>query len=757
MQSQFARRLRVVVLTFPALWPLSSHVHADAVATPEAENSPSRVVVTARKREEATIDVPVAVTNFSEQALHDYDIHSFIDYANKTPNLSFAYGNGGTAGNPATAFADARTTAIRGIAGARTTGFYVDDIPLPGAVDVRIVDIKNIDILKGPQGTLYGEGSVGGSVRLATKAPNLVRNEFRSMLEAGITQGGNAIDRGAEAVANVVLAPGKAALRIAAFADSSAGYLTRTYRSDIGNPDSPRIGVDNQGAQRNLAGSITALLRATDDLDITLRLMGQNQYNYGFPAAYAPLPAFKPIPVLDHVANIQTGVSDIWNLPSLSFNYRGNGWTLVSSTSHFSRRTWDLEDSTEGTSAYWGATIPQPIPWVALHNSRQLSHETRLSFDSAGPLSGTIGFFYSNLHTDFIITPTYALLGAAPGASSLIWKNFDANAQRNLALFGEFYYKFLERFTLTAGVRRYWLDQHDDLSISYLDVDFRSVNDNRSTGYSPKFALAYQASRTAMLYASAAKGFRQGNAQFDASGFGCDASLAAIGQTPLSMTKIQPDSVWSYETGGKFEFPDPGLLLTASAFHMDWDRIQQPIFLQSCGFYMQGNAGAAKIDGAELELSGRLTPSFMVRAGLGYEHARITQGGNTGQPVGSQVYQVPTWTATLGGIYTYVLDGGTKGFIAATYSHTGSSLSANSGAGLNLVRPPYRLLNARIGLDWGQSELSLNIKNLSNEMPNLGDIGYIGYQRYVPGTTTPIPQVATLPPRTIMLQYRRSF
>lgn len=733
---------------------------APAAADPAAADQQAdtvRVVVSARKRDEAITDVPMAITSFSERSIADHHILSFIDYAAKTPNLSFAYGNGGTAGNPGTAFGDARTIAIRGIAGARTTGFYIDDTPLPGAVDVRIVDLQSIEVLKGPQGTLFGESSLGGNVRLITKAPSLQHNSLRYGVEGGITSAEGGVNSGAQAVANFVLAPGSAALRLVAYADDQSGYLQRSYRSDINNAASSPVIVGDQGAQRNIAGSATALLRLSSALDLTLRLAYQNQFIHGFPATYAPLPAFKPVAVADHVADIQPLTSDIWTLPSVSFKYHGSGWTLSSSTSLFQRRTRDVEDSTEGTASYWGTTIAQGFAWNGTHRSRQLAHETRVAIDPVEGWSGTFGLLYSKHKAQFGIDDIYAQLGTTAGTPSLIWRQLDTNTQQDTALFGEVYYKFADRFTLTAGLRKYWLRQHDDLAFAFLSTSYASTNDNRTSGTSPKLALAWQHSQTALLYASAAKGFRQGNAQFDASGFGCEPSLATLGQTPASMTKIDPDAVWSYEAGGKLELPDPGLLLSASVFRIHWDHIQQPLFLQSCGFYMQGNAGAARIDGFELEAVGRLTPSLKLRAGLGYADARISESGNTGQQAGSRVFQVPKLTASLSLVYSRPLGEHLRGFAVFDASHAGSSLSANSGAELRLERAAYSLLGVRLGVAWQNAELALGIRNLGNARPNLGDIGYVGYQRYVPGTSTPVPQVATLPPRTVSLQYSSAF
>lgn len=720
-----------------------------------AEDEPARVVVSARKRDEWLDEVPLAVTAFGRQTVDDFALRTFTDYALLTPNLSFAYGNGGTAGNPGTAFADARTIAIRGVAGARTTGFYLDDIPLPGALDVRVVDVRAIEVLKGPQGTLFGEGSLGGNVRFVSNAPDLARGSWRLQLEGGKLQGQGGAIRGAEAAGNLVLRPGAAALRLVLHDDSAPGFLTRTYRANLADAASSLAAADDQGALHTRSASASLLLRPGAGRDLSLRFLWQDQAHHGFPATYAPLPEFRPLPVIGHLANVQPEAADTWSLPMLAARWNGDGWDLVSSFSVFRRHTLDTEDSTEGTAQYWGSTIPQPFAWTARHENRQLTHETRLNLDPGGAWKATIGVFWARHEARFAIDPIYGELGAAPGNPSLLWRQLDVNRQYDAALFGEADWRIGPRLTLTAGLRGYRLRQEDDLGFDYLDVRFRSRNANRASGASPRAALAWKRAEGEFWYVSAAKGLRQGNAQFDPSGFGCDASLSAIGQTPATMTRIDPDGVWSYEAGLKSTLAGGRLTQSAALFRIDWKRIQQPVFLASCGFYMQGNAGSARIEGAEWELAGHPLPQLRLRAALGYVRARITEEGNTGQHVGDPVYQVPRLTASLAAIWSLPLDGGRSLFLAADGSYTGSSVSANSGAELHLERAPYRLANLRAGLRRAHDEWSLEMRNLTGARPNLGDIGYIGYQRFEPGTGLPVPQVATLPPRAFVIRYVR--
>src|SRR5579863_5019515 len=353
------RNFSAPLLALLAICGISIHA-GEALAADTAASSASdiasdtetleTITVSARKRDESLATVPVSITVFTSESLEKYNIQSFNDYATKTPNVSFSYGGGPTG------IADARTVAIRGITGQNlygtsgATGFYIDDTPVPGSVDPRVLDIDNIEVLKGPQGTLFGESSLGGNVRLITKKPNLGTNEFSFMTQAGLTSGGGSPDGGASVIGNLVLVPDKLALRTVLFFNHDAGYLTRTFPDPTspaaGDPNfaAPRTSVGNQGAQGTFGGSLAALLRVTENFDATLRVMFQNTTDHGFPATFAPLPGFTPDYTLNRAFDVQPRASDVWALPSLDLKYAGQGWSFVSSSSFFYRHTQDVED-----------------------------------------------------------------------------------------------------------------------------------------------------------------------------------------------------------------------------------------------------------------------------------------------------------------------------------------------------------------------------------------------------------------------------
>jgi iron complex outermembrane receptor protein len=751
-----------------------------ASATSEIE-SLETITVTARKRDESLATVPISVTVFTGQVLADYNIQSFNDYATKTPNISFSYGGGPTG------IADARTVAIRGITGqnlygtAGATGFYIDDTPVPGSVDPRVLDIDNIEVLKGPQGTLFGASSLGGNVRLITKKPNVDKNEFSFMTEAGITSGGGSADGGASLIGNLVVVPNTMAVRAVLFFNHDAGYLTRTF-PDPASPavtdptlSVPRTSVGNQGAVSTFGGSVAALLKATDSFDVTLRIMFQNTTDHGFPATFAPRPAFTPDYTVDRAFDVQPRATDVWALPSLDLKYAGQGWSFVSSTSFFYRHTQDIEDSTYGTQQvlvnyYQVSTLPpQPYLWDGEHFHDQLTEEMRVAFDPVHNLSGTIGAFYSKTNTKFYIPPTYAVgLPAAtvnntfvgPWPNDEIWTQTNPARQTDKSIFGELYYKFLDKFSLTAGARRYWLSQSTDFTADGFMNFGPTLSDpqhNSESGTDPKVGLSYQATDETMVYASASKGFRAGGAQ----AYAPFCSLTGLPVTDI--TQLKSDTLWSYEVGTKVQLPNPGLLVSAAGFHIDWKNLQQQVALP-CGYYFDLNGGKATINGGEIEIAGHLTRELQLRFGAGYEKTDITDPGALGLPgigiqAGSRILDTPAWTFSLGGVYTVPLTSSIDGFVSADYSYMGDHIALlNGGGGQESTGPAYSLVNLRLGINHEKTEVSLNVHNLTNAKPNLGDIGYVGYaqyQNYAAGTI--IPQVATLQPLTVLLQYKQSF
>ncbi len=280
----------------------------------------------------------------------------------------------------------------------------------------------------------------------------------------------------------------------------------------------------------------------------------------------------------------------------------------------------------------------------------------------------------------------------------------------------------------------------------------------KQNGTNPKFELDYQFAPDQMVYGLASKGFRPGGVVpivppgTPGTANDCVASLAAVNPSlKIEDTRsYQSDSLWNYELGTKNTLLDHRLILNAAAFDIRWKNIQQQILL-GCGFQFISNAGAAESKGGELDLRARATDRLEVSLGLGYQDAKITEKGNSPQPVGSPVFQVPDWTGNGALTYTFPLTGKWNSVSVIDYSYVGSSYSANNNPTEPRKRPAYHLLNARFGFGNGTTEFALVGKNLTNEVTNLADNRSIAAE--VPGR----PRLFLNQPRTIGIEFTQHF
>jgi iron complex outermembrane recepter protein len=744
----------------------------DSLLSDAARGELAEIVVSARKRTETQIDVPIAITEFSADTLNRLNVRSFEDYATKTPNLSFSYGTAELG------YGAVRSVAIRGISGEGTVGMYIDDVPVPDSIDPRVVDIERIEVLKGPQGTLYGQGSLGGNLRIITAEP--VVTDSNSYLESRIggSSGGSGPDFGLSFAGSRNLMGESLTVRVVGFVDQTAGFLTRTYP----DPSGAIVSVNDQGADHTYGGSATLLWEPADPLTVTLRIMFQHSIGNGWAAPYAPLPGFEVTSlILNRTVDIQERTADRWYLPSLVLNYRGSEFSITSSTSYFDREVVDREDATEGTDWYFtnilGLPLPPslPIPWDITVPQRRVTNETRVTFEPVHGVSGIFGAYYSRQNFNEIddghdlpgiaASGLTSFPGYCPGAppcpsygSDLNWYSSFARRQEDRALFGELYYSW-QRLQLAFGLRGYrdsqgfaWLAE--GAGEGYVVAEGGAAQ----SGVTPKVAISYRLDQPSMIYASAAKGFRAGGASPPPTA-ACGL-LGELGLTPGVPPQFKSDTVWNYEIGSKSELADGRLILNTALFQMNWNDIQQRLTLPVCFISIRLNEGAARARGGEVELSGRATPNLELRAGVGYDDAKITAQGAPGlPPAGSRVAQIPRLTAHVSGTYTRPLTPEAEGFLTADFSYVGDSTSDTAALGYPLTRGSYSLLNSSIGVRRGKSELRVYAGNITNRHPNLGDLNPAGYVRHTSlAPDAPIiPRVATLQGFNAGLQYRRRF
>ena len=824
--SRTLRSAMCVVLALAAGLPQLAAAQQDNVAAPTTSaGGLEEITVTARKQKETILDVPVAVTAFSEASLEKYDIRSFTDFATKTPNLGFSYGTANWG------YVDSHSVAIRGIAGAGTTGVYIDETPVPDSLDPRVLDIARIEVLKGPQGTLFGQSSLGGNLRYITVQPSTTDNNVHYSARLGGTSGAGSPDYGVDFAGTIPLIQDRLLLRAVGFYDHEGGFIHRVATDP--NTGALLANVNNYGQQKSYGGSLTLRWIANDSTDVTLRIMAQDSESDGWSAPYAPLSqgfAIKSF-TMDRTNDVQEMAHDRFYLPALNIEYRGSGWALHQSLSYFDRRATQIEDDSEGTrdalSADWAAYYPginanyatnQSFPWAETVSYRRSVSETRLSFDKTSfGLSGTTGIYLSRSFSDTYLNggtfPLIQQLGlntnAAVGASycrttltdtscptygsGLSWESYQPNWHNDEAVFGELYYDF-GKFELTAGGRYYRQRQTGyeyaagALNFAYLNLP---LPETKQSGFTPKLALSYKFDPQTMVYASFSKGFRAGGAGVPLP-LGPAAFLNAIHATVNQPTTYTSDKVENFEIGAKAEGLNGRLIVTGALFQMNWTNIQQTIIAPQSYITLIANAGDARVRGGELEVTAKATSYLDLHAGLGYEDAKISSGALYWQPTGSRVYNTPKITANASATFTVPFNDVLTSFYTVDASYVSDSVSGTAGCQLNVgpgqiadyptstypngyqffpcpaasatnlqgtapVRAGYTVVNARFGLNWGKSELSLYANNLTNTHPNLGDFNPEGYAKHDPNNGYIIPRVATLRPFNAGLQFRQKF
>lgn len=744
---------------------------ADPAPSTMSEQTTQDIVVTARRKDEALTSVPASITAYSSDFLAKQNIQNFADYATKIPNVTFQYGQGSDFAS--TGFSGGRATTIRGVAGANTTAYYLNDTPVPSSVSPQTLNLDRIEVLKGPQGTLFGASSMGGNLRFITRKPSLDRNSYTVEVQGGATKSAG-LDYGIEALAGVVLVPDVVAMDISLGYTHESGFMTRRFR----DPNSPDdfISKDNQGRNDVLAGSITLRAKLSDSLEVTLNAMGQASKLNGYPAAYVPLPGYKPLSyTVDRDYNVQEYSKDRWGLGSIVLNYAGQGFSVVSSTSYFSRRVKEREDASEGTNRYltdFASELGLPslpsaaFPAVNNVTDRRFTHETRLSFDEGTlipNLSGIVGVFHQQSDQTFyqpgIVIPELVNAGLDPAYISDF--RFPTH-ENNTALFGELYYEIVPKLTITLGLRKYWIKQKADEIfstgvLSSPEGDITPAGSNSQSGLVPKFVLSYEIGDKGTLYASAAKGFRVGGTQPAQTDDACVPELAALGLTKADIGDYKPDTLWSYEVGAKAKVANGRLTVSSALFQIDWSNMQQTVFMPNCSVSFITNAGKARIRGGELEVAGRpfADVPLTIQLGLGYTNGKLVDPGLLPQGPNSPLAQVPKFTGSISGYYRTPISDSIDLFAAADYSYTSSVKVATNDGGF-LTREPFNIVNANIGLGFGKSELLIYGKNLLNKHLNFGDLYANGFERQ-DGAGERLPRAAVSRPLQIGVQYRVNF
>jgi len=746
--------------------PVACQIPLDHSGSPSKSGEGlSEIVVTAQRREENIQQTPISVTAFTGQQLTEFGVRNFVDYAKSVPNLSFGMG-GSPFGGPAYGYSSTRQIVIRGVAGANTTNLYIDDTPIPNVVDPRVLDLERIEVLRGPQGTLFGGSSMGGTVRLITKtADPKTMSGALSVQAFDIHAGGAGYD--VSGSVNVPVVANNAALRLSAFNTFDPGYFTRIY--GVANvpgvdfaPGTQLRGQTNFGDTREYGGTASILItpEVIPGLAVVPLVTLQRSDVNGYPLAEGNAGNFTQVRPLD----VQEGSLAQWQFYAITAKYAASSGDFISSTSYFHRYSEDVEDGTMWFASFQGYYY-SPLPYLAAtvsqnYDTREVTQELRFQSHLQAPVQFVAGFFYQRTDTNSPYSYSVPGLNAASGytvGTDNIFLVSESTLSKQIAGFADITYTPIDKLQLSVGVRKTWLETADDFATEEppkLQANSNYFFEHRQQPVTPRFIAKYSFDSDDMTYASASKGFRIGGENPPEIG-PCAAGAEALGLPVGVPVPYYSDSLWSYELGVKNLWNDRNIASRAATYYIDWKDIQQTMLLPVCGIPVLLNAGAARSFGAEWELTARIKSGFEVEAGVGYEDAKIKEaktlanGQVLGFPVGTPLSGVPRWNGSLRASYSIATAIGSA-FVRGEYSFVGSSLSlANGGAGLH--RAGYSLVNLRGGLHFGDWTTTLFVENLLNTAANYGDI--VAATGVVPGQT----RLVAAQPRTIGLELTRSF
>jgi outer membrane receptor protein involved in Fe transport len=709
----------------------------------------AEIVVTAQKRSESIKEIPISITAIGSEALSTKQIANYDDLSRAVPGLSFA--SGGSEG-----LANIEIRGVSSQSGSATVGVYLDDVSVTvtnffhdGSTQPKLYDIDRVEVLRGPQGTLYGASSMGGTIRFVTKQPDFgsysveTAADLSGTLHAGVNT--------AESLSvNMPIVDGKLALRASAGYSYDSGYIDHYALTGK---------LENTGtnSEKSYSGRFSLKYAATDDLTITTSLFAQ-EVRSGDSSVFYPA-----LGIWNQDKEVQEPGRDEVVLPSLTI-VEDLGFADFTSVSGYFDRDYDRQqDGTFYNSAGFATifldpiypsykqqndsiigTLASPVHYVSAY--RQPSQEFRLTShppaETGLPIKWVVGLYYSDQHaTNSNVEPIPGINSAfqkiygipmeqslvetyygAPGLSLFPKDNAYTQTykldERQYAIYGQLDWDILPQLHATIGGRYlYARSAFETSTFGFYSIGLPPTyyNNERFYGFTPKFGLAYDVTPDTNIYASATKGYRLGGSDQPIP-FGptsiCNSDFNAIGVTSQPK-KFDSDTLWSYELGTKSRMLNNTLSVNAAAYYIDWKKIQQLVYLPTCGFYYVSNVGDAKSYGADFEIEYRVTPDLQLGLNGGITRAVLTSSNNPGTAAtGQSVLNSPIYSLSVSAGYGWEVSTNWRGFAHADYDRTGHSYGSYMRSNSDYRDPSYGVFNMMVGVNSGRYQLSLYGKNL---------------------------------------------
>ncbi|HYI64128.1 MAG TPA: TonB-dependent receptor [Allosphingosinicella sp.] len=757
MSRSFARRraaafTAVSVLALAAATPAFAQDPPAAAATP-AEAEDGEIVVTATKRETSLLDVPFSINAQTEAMIQRSGATTIEDLSRNVAGLSIQ--NLGPGQSQVSVRGVSAGQVVRDQPGVKEqVGVYLDESVVSLSLftpDVDLYDLSRVETLRGPQGTLFGSGSVGGTIRYITNQPDLDSLEASVELNLNTAAGG---DWGGhiKGMINGPIADG-AALRIVAYHTEYAGFVDA--RLEGGG-----VAENVNGGQRT-GGRIALRVEPTPDLSITPRLLyqeiradgfnRQEVYNlYANPFTNAGVVGGRaPVTFGEREQHLllEEGFADDTLIADVTAAWDLGPVALTSVTSYIDRSIVVSRDASALTGSvsvdlgYPRAAVLLPSNLVDTTELDSLVQELRLSSDHGGPVQWVFGGFYSRTDRTYaqrLPTPGYdaatdATLGAGTAAATRgnrFPPNSPYNADlpyniRQTAIFGEASWDVTPRFIITAGGRYYDFSE----TRSFISGGLFSNGDNRtdrtnSNGFSPRLIATYEVVDNVRVNSQISKGFRLGGVNDPLNLPLCtDEDEAIFG----SFQDYGDETLWNYEVGVRGR--RSGVNFAAAAFYTDISNLQVTLDAGSCSSRIVFNVPQAHTMGVEFEVSAELFEGLSVALNGSVLESKFdsTVVDGTGAVIGgiregNRLPSVPNFQISANASYSFPVADDAEAYFGASFQHVGSrytqpsdqennprsfvsglpfgGATGNAATVVDLRLPAYNYVNLSAGVDW---------------------------------------------------------
>ena len=682
--------LRLLILLATAV----GGAHGQGAPAPDLQT----VVVTAQKREQAAQGVPVSLTAVSGKDLEAAGIDSAALLDQVAPGLTVSSSGPGYLSITIRGISDLDG----GLLGSPATGFYIDETPLSAFAfqlpQVAYWDAERVEVLRGPQGTLFGEGSMGGTVRLITNKPDAGAYAGRVTLGwSQVAGGGHGVT--ARAMINMPLQRDLLALRVTASRQDIIGWIDvpelQARNSNNGKAEDARIAV-RWTPSKPLKVDLSYAHQVLDSKDFWATSPGVYRPRDVNPGAQAP--------------SFLSMRASSYDLANLSLNYDLGPAALVGSLSRYERSSTVRVDLTPLVPLLFGVGGTAERGAAAL-TVKATTAELRLVSNGDQALNWTAGAYAKDDarkqdHGGVVISlPELGVM-----RDEILYTMSARN--RALALFGDAELKLASDWALQAGLRHYRSDHHTSVRFDTTSAIFAgftagvvrdSVGSARAT--SPKLGLSWKPSADLLVFAKVSTGFRDGDSNYQAPGY------------PEIPASYGPEKIRAYELGLKSQ-PSPWLFVNASVYQNHWTDLQLPFVTSDNLFAYIQNAGKATATGAEIEFTARPMAGLRLGLNLASVDARIDDdvpnaAGAAGAVKGNRIPFSPRLQASVSAAHEHAMSGGLWAVVSANFAHRGATYSEPSN-NRSLKNAAYNNLTLNAGVHGESWGTKLYVGNATN-------------------------------------------